>query len=282
MPFPREPLLALVSTAVIPTVNLYTHLSSIWYAVGRIARGHSHRTHITRSLVGGWWQVTPSPADDTYTVGDAVPHPSLDSLPAGTNLLLVGDDASGASDLLYRVLVQAPRVSERVIIVTTEGDAGTVTRRYRTKLADPDSLEHLFVVDASLSGLARDTGPLSPTRVEAASSPGDITGIGVGVTNHLRSIGTDRVRLGTVSLSPILEKLGAERTFAFFHILTGRVRQAGHLGLFVVDPSHHEATHVDVLQSLTDGAFRFRKTEDGRTFRGEGTVDAVSDWTPLD
>ncbi len=226
--------------------------------------------------------MTAAPTDGTYAVADAVPHPLLDSLPPGTNFLLVGDDASGASDLLYRILAQAPRVSERVIIVTTEGDAGTVARQYRTKLADPDSLEHLSVVDASLSGLARDTGPLSPTRVEAASSPADITGIGVGITNHLRSIGTGRVRIGMVSLSPILEKLGAERTFAFFHVLTGRTRRAGHLGLFVVDPSRHEATHVDVLQSLTDGTFRFRTPKDGRAFRGEGTVDAVSEWTPLE
>ncbi len=223
----------------------------------------------------------PGPAS-SYAVGDAVTHPSLDSVPDGTNLLLVGDDASGAPDVVYRILAQAPQAAERVVLVTTEAEAGTVVERYQSVLADPEALDHLFVVDASTSGMSRDVGPLSPTHVEAAASPADITGIGIGITNHLRSIGTDRVRLGLVSLSPVLERLGAERTFAFLHVLTGRVRQHGHLGTFVVDPTRHETEHVDVLRSLTDGSFRFRVTDDGRAFRGEGAVDAVGEWTPLD
>lgn len=226
--------------------------------------------------------MTDSPAAGSYAVDDAVAHPSLDSVSSGTNLLLVGDEASGASDLLYRILAQAPHAGERAVLVTTEAETGPVVEQYRTNLADPDSLDHLFVVDASTSGLSRDVGPLSHTHVEAAASPADITGIGVGITNHLRSMGTDRVRLGMVSLSPVLERLGAERTFAFLHVLTGRVRQTGLLGAFVVDPTRHETEHVDILRSLTDGTFRFRTTEDGRAFRGEGVVDALSEWTPLD
>jgi KaiC/GvpD/RAD55 family RecA-like ATPase len=226
--------------------------------------------------------VTDPRSAGSYAVGDAVVHPSFDAVPDGTNLLLVGDDASGAPDCVHRLLAQAPHAAERVILVTTEAEAGTVVERYQSVLADPGALDHLFVVDASASGVSRDVGPLSPTHVEAASSPADITGIGIGITNHLRSMETDRVRLGMVSLSPVLERLGAERTFAFLHVLTGRVRQLGHLGAFVVDPTRHEAEHVDVLRSLTDGTFRFRATDDGRAFRGEGAVDAVAEWTPLD
>ncbi|WP_136590741.1 DUF7504 family protein [Salinigranum halophilum] len=220
-------------------------------------------------------------ADGPYVLDRAGRDTPLDSLPAGTNLLFVGDDRSGATDLVYRILAGAPAVGECVILVTTDADAGALVERYQSTLSEPDSLDHLFVVDASDSGLARDIGPLSPTHVEAASSPVDITGIGVGVTNHLRSLDTDRVRLGMVSLSPILERLGAERTFAFCHVLTSRIRSAGHLGLFVVDPSRHAAEHVDILQSLVDGSFRFRTVDGERQFRGTGAVAAVDDWASM-
>jgi KaiC/GvpD/RAD55 family RecA-like ATPase len=229
-----------------------------------------------------WFGVTSPHEASAYTFGTAVPDAPLDSIPAGTNLLVVGDEESGAADLVYRVLAQAPAVGEKVILVTTDETTGSLAEAYRSILPDATALDHLFVVDASMSGLDRDTGPLSPTHVEAAASPTDITGIGVGVTNHLRTLRTDRVRLGLLSLSPLLDALGAERTFAFFHVLTSRVRQNGHLGLFTIDPSHHEQEHVDILQSLTDGAFRFETTDATSLFRGVGAVDAVSEWTPLE
>jgi hypothetical protein len=137
------------------------------------------------------------------------------------------------------------------------------------------------VVDASHSGIERDTGPLSPASVEAATSPADVTGIGVGVTNHLRSIKSDRVRLGMVSLSPVVDRIGPERTFAFMHVLTSRVRTADLVGLFVVDSSRHEPEHVRVMGSLTDGAFTVRSHDGRRQLRGTGAVDGVSEWTDL-
>lgn len=217
-----------------------------------------------------------------YTLGAAVPDAPIDSIAPGTNLLFVGDDTNGATGLVHRILAQAPTVGETVILVTTDENPKPLVETYQSVLPDSASLEHLFVVDASVSGLDRDLGPLSPTRVETASSPTDITGIGVGITNHLRTIQTDRVRLGLLSLSPLLEALGPERTFAFFHVLTSRVRRDGHLGLFTVDPSRHEREHVDILQSLTDGAFNFKLTDGTPLCRGVGAVDAVSEWTPLE
>lgn len=224
--------------------------------------------------------MTIQPGQGAYTLGDVASDTALDSVPAGTNLLLVGAPDTGATDFTVRVLAAAPRAAECVILATTDSAPATLAGRYQPTLETPDDLEHLYVVDAFHSGLERDIGPLSPTHVEAASSPADVTGIGVGVTNHLRSIPSDRVRLGLVSLSPIVDRIGPERAFAFCHVLMSRIDAADHLGLFVVDPTRHEPEHVRVFQSLTDGALNFRSVGDAREVRGTGVVDDVSEWTP--
>lgn len=220
--------------------------------------------------------------DGPYPLDDAVPGTSLDSLPAGTNLLVVGEDGSGAADLVYRTLSPPPRYDEAVVLVTTEQSTASLAEAYSSALDDPDDLDHLYVVDATYSGLERETGSISPTRIEAASSPADVTGIGIGVTNHLRSIESDRVRLGMLSLSPVVDRLGSEQAFAFSHVMTSRVRTADYLGLFVVDPTRHDPEHVRVLQSLVDGTLTVRTTDDGRRqVRGTGAVDAVAGWTEV-
>jgi hypothetical protein len=225
--------------------------------------------------------MTVVPPADGYAVDEALP--GVDVLPVGTNLLLVGNESTGAVTATYRLLASAPRYQESVVLMTTDRAAAAHIAAYRSELADPDGLDHLFLVDGSRSGPERDAGPLSPANVEAASSPADVTGLGVGLTNHLRSIGDGRARLGLLSLSPVVDRLGTEKAFAFFHVLTSRVRQAGLLGLFVVDPTRHEAKHVRILQSLVDGSLRFRLADDGRRqFRGRGAVDAVSAWTDVD
>ncbi|WP_380679005.1 DUF7504 family protein [Salinigranum sp. GCM10025319] len=208
--------------------------------------------------------MTPRPEDGSYALDGAVPSTSLDSLPAGTNLLVVGEDGHGTTDLVYRILAPAPRYQECVVLVTTEQSTASHVEAYSSVLDDPDDIDHLYVVDATYSGIERETGSLSPTRIEAASSPADVTGIGIGVTNHLRSIASDRVRLGMLSLSPVVDRLGPEQAFAFCHVMTSRVRTADNLGLFVVDPTRHEVEHVRVLQSLVDGTFTVRRNDDGR------------------
>jgi KaiC/GvpD/RAD55 family RecA-like ATPase len=222
------------------------------------------------------------PPTDRYALDDALPGRPLDPVPDGTNLLVVGDDASGALEFVYRALARAPTYGEVVILATTDRTTAELVAGYRSQLPDADDLDHLYVVDASHSGLERETGPLSPTRIEAASSPADVTGIGVGVTNHLRSVRSDRVRLGLCSLSAVVERLGPERAFAFAHVMTSRVRSADHLGLFTVDPTRHEPEHVRVLQSLVDGTLTFRETDDGRRqVRGAGVVAAIGEWTDV-
>ena len=223
---------------------------------------------------------------DSYVVDGALPDPTPDLLPLGTNLLLVGNDDTGAATVAYRLLSLAPRYNESAVLMTTERTVAAHVDAYRSELvaADtPDDLNHLFVVDGSQSGLERDTGPLSATHVESAASPADVTGLGVGLTNQLRSIPGDRARVAVLSLSPIVDRLGPERTFAFAHVLTSRVRNADLLGLFAVDPGRHQPEHIRIFQSLVDGSLRFRTDDDGRPkLRGTGCVDALSTWTDID
>lgn len=225
--------------------------------------------------------MTDAPAD-SYVVDGALPDPAPDLLPTGTNLLLVGNEDTGAATVAYRLLAPAPRYNESVVLMTTERSVSAHVEAYRSVLADPDDLDHLFVVDGSHSGLERDIGPLSPADVESAASPADVTGLGVGLTNQLRSIPGDRARVALLSLSPIVDRLGPEKAFAFFHVLTSRVRNADLLGLFAVDPTRHQPEEIRILQSLVDGSLRFRTAAEGRPqIRGTGCVDAIS-WTDVD
>lgn len=199
-----------------------------------------------------------SSKEEGYRLADSIPGDVPESVPLGTNLLIVGPPMVGKQRVALRTLAQAPRYDQASILVTTSIPVNKLEHQYR-KYAPNEDLSHLRIIDA--------TGAKAEgTRcTHTVSSPADLTGIGIGITENVRAVEGRRVRLGLVSISTLLQYLDSERVFSFLHVLTNRVSQSGYLGVFTLDPDIYDTQTVQAIKSLFDAVVRLEENEDGET-----------------
>ena len=96
-------------------------------------------------------------------------------------------------------------------------------------------------------------GDVGPT-VTTVSSPGDLTGIGIELGHFFEDWADDGNALVLCfrSLTTFLQYADLRSVYRFVHVLTGRVRNAGGLAHFHLDPSAHDQRTINTLQGLFD------------------------------
>jgi len=211
---------------------------------------------------------------DRYHLSNTLPV-DIDDVAPGMNVLISGPPMSGKRGLVFDLLAPEGVGPDPVVVMTTDDPA----ERIRTQFDDrgvriaPDAFR---VVDAT--GAPGD----SDSFVHRVSSPADLTGMGVAFTQAVDQMGTpDRLRLGFVSISTLLQYVDAERAFSFLHVLSRRTSAAGYLGVYSIDPTTHEERFVNVVTSIFDAAIEIRETDGDRELRVRGLSDVPSEWTPF-
>ena len=182
-------------------------------------------------------------------------EPALDAeVEPGTNLLLSGPPLTGKRSLALEILASGTAAGEGAIVVTTKDGADRILESYR-KHGDIQG-RPVAVVDC----VTRQRG-VSEIReddlIKYASSPVDMTGIGIKFSEILQTFYEDqnieRNRVLLHSLSTLLMYSDLQTVFRFLHVFTGRIQSVGGLGLFTIDESAHDAKEMNTLKQLFDG-----------------------------
>ena len=211
-----------------------------------------------------------------YSVGDSLP---VDDLDPGT-FLLSAPAMSGKYDLLLSLVAEGIEAGDGCLFVSTNEDAADVIGDVESRLGrHPETLRLVDSVTERQGG-----GSLPAERVEYVSSPADLTGLGIAVSEQLRRIvesDAERTRLAFYSLSTLLMYAELETVFRFLHVLTGRVDSVDGLGVFAIDPSTHDESTVNTLKQLFDGMIELRDGAGGREIRLVGVEESPTEWAPL-
>ncbi|WP_338742144.1 RAD55 family ATPase [Haloplanus salilacus] len=210
---------------------------------------------------------------DRYPLPESLPV-DVDGLDVGTNLLISGPAMSGKRQLVFDHLAPGIGDVDPVVMITTDDPA----TRIRADLGDrgiPVDSDAFRIVDAS-GAPGDDDDPV----VNRVSSPADLTGMGVGSTEVVDELGTpDRLRLGFVSISTLLQYVDSERAFSFLHVLSRRASAAGYLGVYSIDPTTHEDRFVNVVTSIFDAVVELREVDGDRELRIRGLPEVDAEWT---
>ncbi|WP_049925230.1 RAD55 family ATPase [Halopiger goleimassiliensis] len=202
-----------------------------------------------------------------YDFVDDVP---VDEVEPGTNVLVAGPPMTGKRDLAVDVLVQGARRGDGSIVVTTKDSADKILDEFddRTDSAD------VGIVDCVTKQRGIGTGGDDP-RVKYASSPVDMTGIGIKLSEFLqefyetRGVTNNRVLLH--SISTLLMYSDLRTVFRFLHVFTGRIQSADALGIYVIDSTAHDDQTMNTLKQLFDGVLTIEETDgDGPRIRSAG------------
>lgn len=172
------------------------------------------------------------------------------TVPAGTNLLIVGPPMAGTRRFGIELL--AASSDDRPVLVTNRESARTIRRDHAERLKGPAG-----VIDCvtKQGGEPR----LDSPSVRYAASPDDLTGVGMHLTELLDDSpagksGGERVLFDSVST--LLMYSGAERTARFLDVVTARIEDQDAIGLFALNSLAHEDEVYERLCRLFDGVVR--------------------------
>ncbi|WP_129116872.1 RAD55 family ATPase [Halegenticoccus tardaugens] len=190
--------------------------------------------------------------------------PALDvDVDPGTNLLVSGPPLTGKRALALDVLAEGTDRGEGAIVVTTKDSADRVLDEFALRIGSED--RPVAVVDCVTRqhgiGDVRDDD-----RVKYTSSPVDMTGIGIKLSECLQAFYRDqrveRNRIAMHSLSTLLMYSNLQTVFRFLHVFTGRIQSVDGLGLFCIDSTAHDDRTTSTLTQLFDGVVETRDDAD--------------------
>jgi len=196
-----------------------------------------------------------------YDLPDVLPDQTVEP---GTNVLIAGPPMTGKRSLAFDVLASGARNQEGTIVVTTKDSAEKVVSEITTRTNTEDA--HIGVVDCVTKQRGMGTIDDDP-RIKYASSPVDMTGIGIKLSEFLREFYEVREltenRVLLYSVSTLLMYSNLQTVFRFLHVFTGRIQSADALGVYVIDSTAHDDQTMNTLKQLFDGVIEIQESDEG-------------------
>ncbi len=176
------------------------------------------------------------------------------SVDPGTNILVSGPPLTGKRKLSMELLADGANAGEGSVIVTTRDSADRVVADYRS-LLDAPAETPFGVVDCVTQHQGRSVQ--DSATVKYASSPVDMTGIGIKFSEYVEEFhsgrGLTRNRVMLDSLSTLLMYADLQTVFRFMHVLTSRIESADALGIHTIESTAHDEEAMNTLKQLFDG-----------------------------
>lgn len=200
-----------------------------------------------------------------------------DAIPAGTNVLIAGPALTGKRRILFEILGASD--ARAGAIVTTKTPAARIRSWFEAVVGPAEwSLSIVDCVSQSTSFDRRESDP----GVRYVSSPGDLTGIGIGLSGVMADWHADRVvdpRVGVTSLSTLAMYADLKRLYRFCYVVTGRIRTVAGVGVFTLDTNAGSSQTIDTLVGLFDAVIDVRETDEEPELRVRGGAFGPRSWT---
>ncbi|WP_246999873.1 RAD55 family ATPase [Halosolutus gelatinilyticus] len=194
-----------------------------------------------------------------YDLADVLPDAELDP---GSNVLIAGPPLTGKRQIALDILASGADRGDGSIIITTKDSADKVLDEY-TAQVDGDA--DIGVVDCVTK--QRGIGAVDDdSRIKYASSPVDMTGIGIKLSEFLQEFyegrGRTESRVLLYSVSTLLMYSNLQTVFRFLHVFTGRIQSAEALGVYVIDSTAHDDQTMNTLKQLFDAVIEVEASDD--------------------
>ncbi|WP_436347673.1 RAD55 family ATPase [Natronorubrum sp. FCH18a] len=197
-----------------------------------------------------------------YDLADVIPDAEIDP---GTNLLVAGPPLTGKRQIAFDILASGANHGDGSIVVTTKDSADKVLETF-TDSVDASADSNIGVVDCVTKQRGIGTVDDDP-RIKYASSPVDMTGIGIKLSEFLQEFYEDRGltenRVLLHSVSTLLMYSNLQTVFRFLHVFTGRIQSADAMGVYVIDSTAHDDQTMNTLKQLFDAVIELEERTDG-------------------
>ncbi len=214
-----------------------------------------------------------------YILGIKELDNAIGGIKKGSNIILIGPPMSGKEVILYYIMYQGMKNDNAIITVTTRESATHILEWFKEhKLSLP--LSRVGIVDCVTKTLGG--AVVESENIKIASSPVDLTGIGVKISQFLEEFfmkkNIRKVQLHINSLSTILMYSNIQTVFRFLHVFTGRIKAMGAMGIYVIDSGMHDEQAIATLKQLLDGMIEIKSEDDKNFIRIVGLSPKPTPW----
>ncbi|MEA3283064.1 MAG: recombinase RecA [Euryarchaeota archaeon] len=215
----------------------------------------------------------------TYKLGISRLDELIGDIKSGTNIMMIGPPISGKDDITNIIARQGLLDANAVVIVSTREPGINVLEWFERYDSDVP-VDRIGIVDCVTRTLG--FGASDTDNIKMASSPVDLTGIGVKISQFLEHFWMEmqlrETRLCINSLSTILMYSNLQTVFRFLHVFTGRMKAANALGIYVIEDGMHDEKTIVTLKQLFDGMIEIRGGEEGYQIRAVGFTPKPTPW----
>ena len=205
---------------------------------------------------------------------------AIGEIKKGSNIMLIGPPMSGKNVILNYISCYSIVKNENAIITVATSESGTrfLELFKENKLNLPK--ERIGIVDCFTKSLGGNAIENEYTKI--ANSPADLTGINVKISQFFQDFFIKRnirnIEVHINSLSTLLMYSNIQVVFRFMHVLTGRIKTAGALGIYVVDSDMHHEMEITTLKQLCDGIIEIKSENDTNLIRIVGLSPKPTPW----
>lgn len=175
------------------------------------------------------------------------------------NLLLLGPTVENDGDAVPRLL-ETPSGTPALLAVSLLRPPADVLSAWETGWRTPPS-EIAAVGCKNTAGGHVDETPETDFRSTSVADPGDLTGLGIRVSECLKAWEHRPTVVTFDSVTTMLQYADTRRVFQFLHVLTRQLASADAMSVFYMDPEAHDEQTVSTIRSLFQGVYE--RSEDG-------------------
>lgn len=215
-----------------------------------------------------------------YTLGIKELDIAIGGIKKGSNIMLIGPPMSGKEIILYSILYYgAAKNNNAVVTVTTRESATHILEWFKEHKIDLP-LSRIGIVDCVTKTLG--VAAVETENIKIASSPVDLTGIGVKISQFFEEYfmkkNIQKTQLHINSLSTILMYSNIQTVFRFLHVFTGRIKASGSLGIYILESGMHDEQAISTLKQLFDGMIEIKSENDKNFIRVVGFSPKPTPW----
>lgn len=214
-----------------------------------------------------------------YSLGIKELDDLIGEIRVGTNIMVIGPPMSGKDEIINSIIYNGLKNKESAVVVSTRDPGERIFNWFSQHNLDIDD-SNIGIVDCVTKTLGM--GAVDTEKIKRASSPVDLTGIGVKISQFFEEFlmkkNIQEMRLCINSLSTILMYSNIQTVFRFLHVFTGRIKAANALGIYVVEDGMHDPQTIATLKQLFDGMIEIKSRDDDFLLRVLGLTSKPTPW----
>jgi len=215
-----------------------------------------------------------------YTMGIKELDDTIGGIKEGSNIMLIGPPMCGKEIILNQIMYHGATINgNAVITVTTRESAPHILEWFKENKLDLP-LDRIGIIDCVSKTLGGTVG--ENENIKIASSPVDLTGIGVKISQFFEEFlmkkNNRKTQLHINSLSTILMYSNIQTIFRFLHVFSGRIKSSGSLGIYVIESGMHDQQTIATLKQLFDGVIEIKSENNKNFIRVVGLSSKPTPW----